>query len=47
MLIGKLIAVGCMAAALSVIEFLFTLIVFFASGFPGFSIGGMIQVLFR
>ena len=47
MLIGKLIAVGCMAAALSVIEFLFTLIVFFASGFPGFSIGGMIQVLFQ
>ena len=26
---------------------LFTLIVFFASGFPGFSIGGMIQVLFQ
>lgn len=47
MLIGKLIAVGCMAAALSVIEFLFTLIVFFASGFPGFSIGGMVQVLFQ
>ena len=39
MLIGKLIAVGCMAAALSVIEFLFTLIVFFASG--------MVQVLFQ
>mgnify|MGYP002510029932 CR=1 FL=1 len=47
MLIGKLIAVGCMAVALSVIEFLFTLIVFFASGFPGFSIGGMVQVLFQ
>lgn len=47
MLIGKLIAGGCMAVALSAIEFLFTIIVFGVSGFPGFSIGGVVQVLFQ
>lgn len=47
MLIGKLIAVGCMAIALSVIEFVFTIVVFFASGFPGFSVGGAVNVLFQ
>lgn len=47
MLIGKLITVGCMAVALSVIEFVFTIIVFFASGFPGFSASGAVQVLLQ
>lgn len=47
MLIGKLITVGCMAIALSAIEFVFTIIVFFASGFPGFSASGAVQVLLQ
>lgn len=47
MLIGKLITVGCMAIALSVIEFVFTIIVFFVSGFPGFSASGAVQVLLQ
>lgn len=47
MLIGKLIAVGCMAIALSVIEFVFTIMVFFASSFPGFSVGVAVNVLLQ
>lgn len=47
LLVGKLITVGCMAIALSVIEFLFTMVVFFASAFPGFSIASAVRVLFQ
>lgn len=47
LLVGKLITVGCIVIILSIIEFLFTMMVFFASAFPGFSIGGTVLVLFQ
>lgn len=36
-----------MAIALSVIEFVFTIMVFFASSFPGFSVGVAVNVLLQ
>lgn len=47
LLTGKLIAVGCMDAAFSVIEFFLTLIVFFLSGSSDFSVSGAVQVLLQ
>lgn len=39
LLAGKLAAVGGMTVVLSLVEFAFTMIIFFLSGFPGFSVG--------
>ena len=47
LLAGKLIAVGGLAIILAAIEFVFTMIVFFISRFPGFSFAGMILALVR
>ena len=47
LLAGKLIAVGGLAIILAVIEFVFTMIVFFISRFPGFSFAGMMLALIR
>lgn len=41
LLAGKLIAVGGLSILLAVIEFVFTMTVFFISRFPGFSFAGM------
>ena len=45
LLAGKLIAVGGLAIILAAIEFVFTMIIFFISRFPGFSFAGMILEL--
>lgn len=45
LLAGKLIAVGGLAIILAAIEFVFTMIIFFISRFPGFSFAGMILAL--
>lgn len=47
LLAGKLIAVGGLAIILAAIEFVFTMIIFFISRFPGFSFAGMILALVR
>lgn len=47
LLAGKLIAVGGLAIILAAIEFVFTMIVFFISHFPGFSFAGMLLVLVK
>lgn len=47
LLTGKLIAIGLLTIILSLIEFTFTIMVFFISGFPGFSFEGAIHVLFQ
>lgn len=47
LLAGKLIAVGLLAVVLSLIEYAFTMTVFFISGFPGFTVGGAVQSLFQ
>lgn len=47
LLTGKLITIGLLTVILSLFEFLFTIMVFFISGFPGFSVEGAMQVLFQ
>lgn len=47
LLAGKLIAVGGLAVLLAVIEFVFTMTVFFISCFPGFSFAGMMRTLIK
>lgn len=47
LLAGKLLAVGGLAVILAVIEFLFTMMVFFISRFPGFSFVGMMTILVK
>ena len=47
LLVGKLVAVGCMAIVLSAVEFLFTIMIFLVSGFPGFTAAGAGKVLFQ
>ncbi|MBO1308036.1 ABC transporter permease [Enterococcus sp. 669A] len=47
LLTGKLLTVGLLTIVLSLFEFGFTMLVFFMSGFPGFSFEGAIQVLFQ
>ncbi len=47
LLAGKLIAVGGLVIILAAIEFVFTMIVFFISHFPGFPFAGMLLVLVK
>lgn len=47
LLAGKLIAACGLAIILAAIEFVFTMIVFFISHFPGFSFAGMLLVLVK
>ena len=47
LLVRKLVAVGCMAIVLSAVEFLFTIMIFLVSGFPGFTAAGAGKVLFQ
>lgn len=47
LLTGKLITVGLLTIILSLFEFVFTIVVFFISGFPGFSFEGAIHILFQ
>lgn len=46
-LLGKLIATGILTFILSCIEFVFTIAIFFISGFPGFSLLGAVHILFQ
>lgn len=47
LLVGKLLVSALLAVLLAVIEFVFTLCVFFISAFPGFSVGGAVQSLLQ
>lgn len=47
LLLGKLLTSGLIAVLLAIIEFAFTLVVSFISGFPGFRIGGAAHSLFQ
>lgn len=47
LLAGKLLAVGLLSILLALVEFALTIVVFFMSRYPGFSVLGMLRVLLQ
>lgn len=47
LLAGKLLAVGLLSILLALVEFVLTMVVFFMSRYPGFSVVGMLRVLLQ